>query len=757
MPELIVAILFFLAAIGVALVLPILSLFFTRRALLEIRALRARIDALEAQRPAPDVPPAAVPTPLAAVPPPPAPRAPEIAAPPLPSIPTSQPTGAAPPPPAVPPHPAAPPRPAPTPASRTLEQTIGSRWLLYAGIAAVVLGVSYFVKYAFDNGWISEPLRVATGVAAGFALIVAGLRFHTRGLAVFGQALAGGGVAILYLAIYAALHFYFLIGRGTAFAAMAAVTAGAAFLADRLRAQPLAALALIGGFVTPGLIGGGRGDQVVLFTYIAILISGAALMVRRRRWPLIGAGAYLGTIGLVNAWFASSYRPELWLQTELFLTLYVALFIYMLWWLLRGSPRPDPVAGMVAVVVGTAPLTYHVASVFLLDNHPEAWLVYAVLATAVALAIAQRLRVVWLRIAVLMLVGLPMLAFIDDLRARGLYPASIVVLLVIYAMHLAAHLEAAAADAPADGSATAETRKRHRLAAAAYAQLNGLLLAAALYSFFEERYAEWTSWIVAALAVWNAALAVVLQRLRDVQRQHVALSATLAATALVLAFDGPAVAVGWAAEGVCLGWLALRERSRLFAVGAVVLTLMGTMLLLSELGSPLPAADMPVINARAFAAALVIALLAALAWRLRGEPPAAPGAGDAVIVVANILGVALVSSEVQGYFDQRALDGDLLGESGLVIAATFAERAALSVSWALYALALVAIGIRRHYAPARYFGIALFALTLVKVAQDIARLDRFYQMLSALLVGILLLLASYLYQRTSAAAVQEDA
>ena len=76
------------------------------------------------------------------------------------------------------------------------------------------------------------------------------------------------------MSIYSALHFYRLISPAPAFALMAFVTAGAAWLADRQRSQPMATLALIGGFATPILIGG-RGSQVVLFTYIAILIAGA--------------------------------------------------------------------------------------------------------------------------------------------------------------------------------------------------------------------------------------------------------------------------------------------------------------------------------------------------------------------------------------------------------------------------------------------------------------------------------------------------
>jgi uncharacterized membrane protein len=72
----------------------------------------------------------------------------------------------------------------------------------------------------------------------------------------------------------------------------------------------------------------------------------------------------------------------------------------------------------------------------------------------------------------------------------------------------------------------------------------------------------------------------------------------------------------------------------------------------------------------------------------------------------------------------------------------------LSVTWAAYGVALIVEGIRRRYAPIRYLAIALLGGTILKVfLVDLARLERIYRILSVVIVGILLLLASYLYQR----------
>ena len=142
----------------------------------------------------------------------------------------------------------APPQATPPAAGETdLESRIGGRGLLYTGVVVILLGASFFLKYAFDNEWIGETGRVVLGALSGLALVAAGVRFASGGLTVFGQALIGLGFAILYLVVYAALSFYQLIAVPTAFGAMVLITLGAAFSADRQKAQALA-------FITVGAV-----------------------------------------------------------------------------------------------------------------------------------------------------------------------------------------------------------------------------------------------------------------------------------------------------------------------------------------------------------------------------------------------------------------------------------------------------------------------------------------------------------------------
>lgn len=72
----------------------------------------------------------------------------------------------------------------------------------------------------------------------------------------------------------------------------------------------------------------------------------------------------------------------------------------------------------------------------------------------------------------------------------------------------------------------------------------------------------------------------------------------------------------------------------------------------------------------------------------------------------------------------------------------------LSVTWAAYATILIVAGLKRAYAPIRYFGMAVFVITIIKVfAIDLAELDQIYRVLSIVGLGLALILTSCLYQR----------
>jgi uncharacterized membrane protein len=252
-----------------------------------------------------------------------APKAPPVEAPPLPSAP----------PPVTPP--------AQTPAgSRAgtarvasaalnrpdLESRIGSHWLNRIGIAAVLIGVSYFLKFAFDNNWIGPTGRVVIGLLAGVAIVIWSERFRSRGYRVFSYSLKAVGIGILYLSLYAAFQVYSLVPGSVAFVMMLAVTAATAVMAWTQDAEILAAFALIGGFTTPVLLSTGQNREVALFAYVAILDFGALALVILKPWRRLLLLSYVGTLLLYVGWYSSYYERSQLRMTVAFATLFFAIF-----------------------------------------------------------------------------------------------------------------------------------------------------------------------------------------------------------------------------------------------------------------------------------------------------------------------------------------------------------------------------------------------------------------------------------------------
>lgn len=230
--------------------------------------------------------------------------------------------------------PSAPVRPVPpsfttaTPAqlNADLESRIGSHWLNRIGIAALLIGISYFLKFAFDNNWIGPAGRVAIGLVAGIAIVLWSERFRSRGYKAFSYSLKAVGFGALYLSLWAAFQRYNLIPNGVAFAMMVVVTASAGAMALAQDAQILAAFAITGAFSTPILLSTGQNREVALFTYVAILDLATLSLVKFKPWRRLLVLNYAGTLLLYIGWYSSFYSRSQIVLTLGFATLFFAVF-----------------------------------------------------------------------------------------------------------------------------------------------------------------------------------------------------------------------------------------------------------------------------------------------------------------------------------------------------------------------------------------------------------------------------------------------
>ena len=209
---------------------------------------------------------------------------------------------------------------------RDMESYIGQRLLPVLGILAVLFGAAFFLKYAFETNLIGVTGRVMLGLFSGLVFLGIGEYFHSK-YPHYSWILSGGGIALLYLSIFAAFAFYNLIGQASAFLFMSVVTLFSGLISIRYNALPLAIIGTLGGFLTPFLVSTGVDNQVALFTYVAILNAGILLVSAFRNWRALNLLGFIGTMFTFLVWFSVHYAPAKLAPTELYLAIFFGEFL----------------------------------------------------------------------------------------------------------------------------------------------------------------------------------------------------------------------------------------------------------------------------------------------------------------------------------------------------------------------------------------------------------------------------------------------
>jgi uncharacterized membrane protein len=504
-----------------------------------------------------------------------------------------------------------------------LETRIAGRWLNRIGITAVIVAVTFFLKYAFDNNWIGPSGRVGIGILLGAALLPWSHWLLQRGYAYFSEGIAGLGAAVLYLSIWAGCQYYKLFSLDVGFFAMIVITAVMAAVALGRNSQRVALLSLFGGFLTPVLVSQGKDAQVVLFTYLLILGAGLLVIELRRDWRSLAPLSFLLTQFYFWGWHAEFYRPSKLDRTLIFATLF--------------------------------------------------FLLYA---------------------------ALPVLRAIRD-SALDTYD----VLLVL---------------------------------------ANSFAYFAALYEMLWPQ----DRWPLTLLALALSAAYVVIARLVPPPESGEAplarflfagLALTFATLAIPIRLDGKWITLAFSVEGAILVWTGFRSMTPyLRAAGYFLLALSAVRILIF----PLPAPQF-LFNERFAAYAVLVACFGVVLYAANeysssvGESELTLMGGFAVAI--NVFALIALSLELWDHFGHHA---ELGIDSGL------AQHLSLSLLWTAYASGLIALGVIRQSALLRWQALVLFGLVVIKVfLYDSSYLERFYRIVSFFILGLVLLIVSFIYQR----------
>jgi len=158
-----------------------------------------------------------------------------------------------------------------------------------------------------------------------------------------------------------------------------------------------------------------------------------------------------------------------------------------------------------------------------------------------------------------------------------------------------------------------------------------------------------------------------------------------------------------------------------------------------------PRSAAPLLNWYLYSYGVVTACLFAGARLL--APPRSTVLGVNAPAVLNSLGVVLafllVNIEIADFFSEPGRPVLTFEFSG-----NFARDMTYTIAWALFALALLLVGIWQKTKAARYAAIALLSVALLKLfLHDLARLDSLYRIGALFAVAIIASVASFAYQR----------
>jgi uncharacterized membrane protein len=219
----------------------------------------------------------------------------------------------------------------------SLEAIIGTRWLNWVGVVTFLLGIAFFLKYAYDRDWIGPSGRTVIAYLAAAAALWIGARGRRRGYLLAADGVTALGFGVLYAATYFGTVRYELVWmpRAMGFVLMILITAAGIRTALRHRSQIIAVMALLGGYLTPVLLSTGKDEGETLVFYLTLLGAGAAGCVIRERWRFVEFLAIAATHVLFLAWFGSHYTPARMALalagTAVFFSLFTALAVLPAW------------------------------------------------------------------------------------------------------------------------------------------------------------------------------------------------------------------------------------------------------------------------------------------------------------------------------------------------------------------------------------------------------------------------------------------
>ncbi|MBI5092979.1 MAG: DUF2339 domain-containing protein [Candidatus Hydrogenedentes bacterium] len=578
------------------------------------------------------------------------------------------------------------------------------------------------------------------------------------------QTLTGIGIAVFYLCIFFSFHIYNLTGQSVSFGLAAVVTLLAVVMAVAHDALPIAILGVIGGFLSPVIFSAGGNHPYGLFSYVILIDLVALGAAYFRRWRALDLLCFMGTVALYQSWYVKYYRPEdQMLPALLFVSIFYILFLAIPTLYSLTRRLPEGVESLTLIAVDSLFSLFVYYNVLYRDYRYA--LGFVVLAQAL---LVFGLYNVWtVRVSRDSRTAQSLLII-----ALALVTLAIPIQLKLYGVPIAWAVEGVVFVWL--GFRFRESIVRIGGAAALLLAAGGLVHRLPLHSLpftpiFNLPFGSWALVIAAATGaayLFHTRGEKTFELNEAIQWQ--APDGLLAILAFLLAFilaaalltmecalfwttrrmenyanyQFDSLAVLWSIIPMATLWTIGAKRLAKAAPLAYVCFGLGGLVFLLGLGQYNHPTAVLALNATFLSKVVFISVLWWAAWTVPkiGLPEFERETALAFEVAGNVLLTVLLAFE----FDRWSHHTDLISRRmGLAL---------ISAAWAVQAFSLIWVGLMMRKKPLRVLGFLLFGLTCGKVLlYDTNELEQIYRIVSFMATGLLLLLATWIYHRYSAA------
>jgi uncharacterized membrane protein len=653
------------------------------------------------------------------------------------------------------------------------EQLIGGKLLNRIGALALIIGIGFFLKYAFDNNWISESVRVVIGVLIGLGTLALGMKTHKKGVQIFAQGLFGAGIAILYLSVYASFNYYHLLPQIGAFLAMAAVTTVALYLASRYESRAIAFLGWGGGFLTPFLLSSDTTNTPGLFGYLVALNLGLlTVIVRKKALDILAPFSIVATALVFFYWKGNFFQPDDILLAIGFLSVvWIEYTSYLVVCQLRKFPNNNSgylaasfntvmlftgllviidSRGWMAIASAVAGITYlglYLATYKLIINEKITQAIY--LLSAIALAAASILIgfknfdviIGWsLEGIILIWCGLFWKRRIVTQAAFVILAAAGFGLLTIIRAFLYEPI----------GSFTLLLNDRALTFAIYAAALGGSAFILKRYKDNRDDLPRLILQTICSVVIFWLLTVETLDYFR-----HLMSAAPERNTVEILQFHRnmllPSI---WIILSLPFLWFGMVRKSAPVAIISFGISILATLYLVGTGKSYEPIEYYSLVfNFRVMATLIMLGVILIQGRILVAHKLAYPWTSsilNASRIAIVLLGLFLITVEAWDIFERSlALNGAAAYSNGFEYSRLInLQQLTLSGVWLFYSVVTMALGLWRKRRSIRIISICLFGISIIKIfTYDLSFLDSLYRIFSFVGLGVILLAVSYGYQR----------